>query len=381
MKVFSSFFIFLSVIFISCNPTHKNIPLLQTANFDTTLLGKKVSLFTLSNKNGMTAQLTNYGARLVSLWVLSNDDSFKDVVWGYESIKDYLNATDQYAGPIVGRYGNRIGNGQFSLDGRKYQLTLNENQNQIHGGSGGFSSKIWTAKQLKNIQGEEMLEITYFSRDGEEGYPGNLQIKVTYTLTKDNKLCLNYQATADSTTILNPTSHVYYNLNGTTTKIINSHILTLFADKYTPTDSHLIPTGEIATLDNTPLDFREPTLIGQRINDEFLALKYGKGYDHNFVLNKESGEIKLAAEVYEPSTGIVMKVITDQPGIQFYSGNFMNGVDKGKRGEKHSYRSGFALETQNFPDAPNHSNFPSAVLKPGMTYHQTCIYEFSVKKK
>jgi len=207
-----------------------------------------------------------------------------------------------------------------------------------------------------------------------------LKIKVTYALTANNELSVNYEATTDAPTVLNPTSHVYFNLHGTTAQSTNSHIVTIFADKYTATDSLLIPTGEIASVENTPLDFRKPIAVGERIKADFVALKYGKGYDHNFVLNKKGKEISLAAEVYEPATGIVMKVSTDQPAIQFYSGNFMNGKDTGKRGDKHDYRTGIALEAQNYPDAPNHANFPSSVLKPGEKYKQTTVYAFETKK-
>ncbi len=378
-KLFFLLVILLSMITTSCKNNKITVQLLPESNFDTTLVNQKVSLYTLKNANGLTAQFTNYGARLVDLWVPDKDGNFQDVIWGYQSIKNYLNATDFFAGPIVGRYGNRIGKGQFSLDGKSYQLTLNNNGNQLHGGAKGFFTKVWNANQFKNDKGEDALEMNYLSPDGEEGYPGNLSIKVTYTLTNDNKLAINYEATCDSATIINPTSHVYFNLHGTTEQSTNSHILTIYADRYTPTDSLLIPTGELVFLDNTPLDFRKPTAIGERINDDFQALKFGQGYDHNFVLNKQFGEMKLAAEVYEPATGIDMKVITDQPGLQFYSGNFMDGIDVGKRGERHYYRSGIALEAQNFPDAPNHPNFPSSVLKPGEKYLQTTVYEFSVK--
>jgi aldose 1-epimerase len=354
--------------------------LFSTTSFDTTLVDQGVTIYTLKNENGMTAQFTNYGARLVSLWVKDKNGSFKDVVWGFETIKDYLNATDFYSGPVVGRFGNRIGKGQFSLEGKAYQLTLNNNGNHLHGGVEGFYRKVWNARPFKNENGEEALEMTYLSPAGEEGYPGNLNIKVIYTITKNNELAINYEATTDSATIINPTSHAYFNLHGTTTQSTNSHILTINADKYTPTDSLLIPTGEIADLTDTPLDFRNPTVIGDRIEADFLALKYGKGYDHNFVLNKEANEVSVAAEVFEPATGIVMTVSTDQPAIQFYSGNFMDGVDTGKRGDKHNYRTGIALETQNFPDAPNQPNFPSATLNPGETYKHISIYAFGVKE-
>ncbi|MDP4240728.1 MAG: aldose epimerase family protein [Bacteroidota bacterium] len=378
-KTFLSLLI-LTLFFTACKNNKNNVQLFPQSNFDTIVSGQKVSLYTLKNDKGMTAQITNYGARLVDLWVPDKNGTFKDVIWGYETIKAYLNATDLFAGPIVGRYGNRIGKGRFTLDGKSYQLTLNNHGNHLHGGVNGFYTKVWNARQFKNEKGEDALELTYISPSGEEGYPGNLTIKVVYALTANNELAINYKATTDSATIINPTSHVYFNLHGTSTQSTNSHILTLFADKYTPTDSLLIPTGEIATVENTPLDFRKPTTVGERIKADFTALKYGKGYDHNFILNKKAGEISLAAEVYEPATGIVMKVKTDQPAIQFYSGNFMDGKDTGKRGEKHNYRTGIALEAQNYPDAPNHPNFPSAVLKPGGTYTQTSVYAFEIKK-
>lgn len=369
----------LAVLVSSCNSGKKFAQLIPTTNFDTIIVDKKVALFTLKNQNGMTVQISNYGARIVALWVPDKSGEMKDVIWGFSSIKDYLTATDVCAGPVVGRYANRIGKGRFTIDGKSYQLTLNNNGNQLHGGSKGFFTKVWDAHPLKNANGEDALELTYISPDGEEGYPGTLKVKVIYTVTKQNELTINYEATTDAPTVINLTSHAYFNLHGTTTKSTNSHVLTIFADKYTPTDSLLIPTGEIADLTGTPLDFRKSTAIGQRIGTDFLALKQGKGYDHNFVLNKKVGELSLAAEVYEPATGIVMKVTTDQHGIQFYSGNFMDGVDVGKRGDKHNYRCGIALETQNFPDAPNHPNFPSSALRLGETYKHTCVYGFSVK--
>ena len=380
MKKTLLLFLILVFVFSACNSNKKSSQVFPQNNFDTIFGGKKVSIYTLKNANGMTAQITNYGARLVDLWVPDKDGKFQDVVWGFEKISGYLNANDLYAGPIVGRYGNRIGKGKFSIDGKAYQLTLNNHGNQLHGGAKGFFTKVWNARLFKNEKGEDAVELSYLSPAGEEGYPGNLTIKVIYAITANNELSINYQATTDSTTIINPTSHVYFNLHGTTAQSSNSHIVTINADKYTPTDSLLIPTGEIASVENTPLDFRKPTAVGKRIKMDFLALKYGKGYDHNYVLNKKAGEISLAAEVYEPTTGIVMKVSTDQPAIQFYSGNFMDGQDTGKRGDKHNYRTGIALEAQNYPDAPNHANFPTAVLKPGETYKQTTIYAFETKK-
>lgn len=367
------------------------VELLPEEAFAKTVDGKETALYTIRNGNGMTVQLTNYGARIVDLWVPSNDGSFKDVVWGYDSIDAYLGAQDKYSGPVVGRYGNRIKDGKFSLDGKEYQLTVNENGNQLHGGAGGFSTKVWDAEQFTDEAGSQAVKMTYLSPDGEEGYPGNLTISVTYTLTAANELVIDYKATTDAPTVINPTSHVYYNLHGTSSKSTDSHLMTIYADSFTPTDSELIPTGEIAPVEGTPMDFRTETAIGARMDTpDYEPLAFGKGYDHNWVLNKkflvqshQNDALKdgahIAAEVYEPSTGIVMEIYTDQPGLQFYAGQGMDGKEVGKRGEIHNVRSGIALEAQNFPDAPNHGNFPSSVLRPGETYTQHTVYAFSVK--
>ena len=366
-----------------CGNKGTGIELLQEEAFNKTADGKVISLYTLENSNGMTVQLTNYGARIVALWVPSAD-GFKDIVWGYDSIDAYLNAGDKYSGPVVGRYGNRIKDGKFTLDGKEYRLTVNENGNQLHGGAGGFSTKVWDAEQFTDTEGNPAVKMTYLSADGEEGYPGNLTISVTYTLTPENEVVIDYNATTDAPTILNPTSHVYYNLHGTSAKSTDSHLMTIYADGYTPTDAELIPTGEIAPVEGTPMDFRTATAIGARMDTpDFEPLRLGKGYDHNWVLNKTTDGTHtgahIAAEVYEPETGIIMKIYTDQPGLQFYAGQGMDGKETGKRGDIHNVRSGIALETQNFPDAPNHENFPSSVLRPGETYTQHTVYAFSLK--
>ena len=373
---------FVLLIWSACTqtPQLKGPVALSTAAFDTVLNGDSVTLYTLTNDSGMMVQLTNYGARIVALWVPDATGDFKDVVLGYESIAEYLSSTDHFCGPIVGRYGNRIDKGSFTLDGKTYQLTINDGENHLHGGVHGFWDKVWKARPVNTTTGEPAVEMSYLSADGEEGYPGNLTITVTYTLTQNNALKIEYRATTDSTTILNPTSHSYFNLHGTTSGSTNTHLLTLNADRFTPTDAGLIPTGELDSVAGTPMDFTQATLIGERIDADFEPMKLAKGYDHNWVLNKTGKELSLAAEVYEPSTGIVMRIETDQPAIQFYSGNFMDGSQIGKRGEPHNYRTGIALETQNYPDAPNHENFPSAVLRPGETYTQTCIYAFSIHK-
>jgi aldose 1-epimerase len=355
------------------------IKAVNAKKFQAQVDGKMTSLYTLKNKNGMTVQITNYGARVVSLWVPDRKGDFQDVVWGFESIADYLASSDIYCGPIVGRFGNRIDKGKFALNGKKYEVTLNNNGNHLHGGTNGFYAKVWDAKSV-TIEGNEALELTYFSKDGEEGYPGNLTIKVTYVVTADNSLKLQYSATTDKTTIINPTSHCYFNLSGTSKNTILKHVLSINAQQFTPTNAELIPTGELRNLKGTPLDFNTPTAIGDRIDNKYEQLLFGKGYDHNFVINKPMGSYGKIAEIYSPESGVLLTVQSDQPGVQFYSGNFMKGNLIGKGGDDHNYRTGFALETQNFPDAPNHPNFPSAVLEPKQTYTQTTSYTFGIIK-
>ena len=336
------------------------VELLDAAAFRTKIDGKPVGLYTLQNPDGMTVQLTNYGARVVALWVPAADGRFRDVVWGYDSIDAYLRTADKYCGPVVGRFGNRIGKGRFTLDGKEYQLTINNGENHLHGGPGGFECRVWDARETTTPEGNPAVAMSYRSADSEEGYPGNLDITVTYSLTPDNGLVIDYEATTDAPTIVNPTSHVYYNLHGTTEHSTDSHLLTIHASGFTPTDAGLIPTGEILPVEGTPLDFRTPHAIGERIGrTDYEPLAFGNGYDHNWALDKpEAGTVSLAAEAYEPATGIRMKIYTDQPGLQFYAGQGMDGKEVGKRGDRHNFRSGIALETQNFPDAPNHDNFP-----------------------
>lgn len=379
-------FLFLtaSVLLGSCtnDPGGNGVELLDNEAFRTEIDGRQTGLYTLCNDNGMTVQITNYGARIVALWVPSADGVFRDVVWGFEKIGDYIASTDNYCGPIVGRYGNRIGKGRFTLDGREYRLSINNGENHLHGGSGGFECRVWKAEEFTSPEGDPALALSYRSPDGEEGYPGNLDITVTYTLTRNNELKIDYSATTDAPTVLNPTSHVYYNLHGTTARSTDSHLLTIHASRFTPTDAGLIPTGELLEVEGTPLDFRTPRTIGERIDDRsYEPLRFGNGYDHNWVLdNYRPHEIAPAAELYEPATGIRMRILTDQPGLQFYAGQGMDGRETGKRGDRHAFRTGIALETQNFPDAPNHPNFPSAVLRPGEVYSQHTVYAFETDK-
>lgn len=353
--------------------------LLKKEAFEAILDGKQVSLYTLTNDAGMVLQLTNYGNRMLSLWVPAGDGTFRDVVWGYESISDVLTG-DTNSGPVVGRFGNRIGSGRFTLDGVEYQLNLNNGPNHLHGGLKGWAKNVWDAAEFTDAAGNQAVKMTLVSPDGDENYPGTVTIDVTYTLTQNNEVVLDYRAVTDAPTILNPTSHAYFNLHGTANEPIGSHVMMINADAFTPTDEGLIPTGEIRPVEGTPLDFRTPTVIGERIDSDYEPIVFGKGYDHNWVLNQSApGEVTLAAEVYEPATGILMTVYTDQPGMQFYSGNFMDGTDRGKYGEMHNYRTGLALETQHFPDSPNHDNFPSTVLRPGEVYTQHTVYAFSVR--
>ena len=346
-------------------------------NFKTQIDNQEVSLFNLKNKNGFVCQLTNYGARIVSCFVPINDNSSVDVVLGYDAIEDYLQ-DDFYLGVIAGRYANRIAKGSFTLNGKDYSLAINNGENALHGGQKGFDKVVWQARSFANKNDEECLELAYFSVDGEEGYPGNLAVKVIYTLTDKNEVKIDYSAETDAKTVINLTNHVYFNLKGAGEGLVTSHDLVLNADYFTPTDAGAIPTGEIRSVSNTPMDFRNSHTIGERINEEYIELIQGIGYDHNWVLNKESNELSTVATVSDAATSIKLKVYSTEPGVQFYSGNYLN-IDNGKNGKAYPKRSGFCLETQHFPDSPNHDNFPSTVLNPGEIYTQTTIYQFEVK--
>jgi aldose 1-epimerase len=345
--------------------------------FGKTSEGTEVQLYVLKNKRGLEAAITNYGAILVSLKTPDRDGKLADVVMGYDDVAGYENGK-AYFGGTIGRYGNRIGKGQFNLNGTTYHLATNNGVNHLHGGTRGFNKVIWQAKPLS----DKALELTYTSRDGEEGYPGTLHATVTYTLTDKNELRIDYKATLDpgKDTIVNLTNHSYFNLTGDTTKSILQHELTLNASRFTPIDAGFITTGEIRAVKGTPFDFTKATVIGARINENDEQLKMGIGYDHNFVLDRAgaTGLVK-AAEVYEPTSGRVMEVLTTEPGVQFYSGNFLDGTEKGKGGQAYQYRTGLALETQHYPDSPNKPNFPSTTLKPGQKYSTTTVYRFSAR--
>jgi len=341
-----------------------------------TVDGKPVELFTLRNDKGAEATITNYGGIVVSLLVPDKAGKMLDVVMGYDNVDGYV-AKTPYFGALIGRYGNRIAKGQFTLDGQTYQLPLNDGANTLHGGEKGFDKVVWQGKPATACCGAA-LELTYHSKDGEQGYPGNLDVVATYTLTNENALCLTFKAKTDKATIINLTHHSYFNLSGGGT--ILDHVLTLNADKTTPVDKGLIPTGEIVSVEGTPFDFRQPTAIGARIDDPDTVLQYGPGYDHNWVVNQKTpGELCQHAVVSSPVTGIVMEVLSTEPAVQFYAGNFLDGTITGKYGQVYQKRSGFCLEPQHFPDSPNHANFPSTVLRPGEDYSNTIIYKFSTK--
>ncbi len=351
---------------------------LKTSDFDTVINGKRTALYFLKNKKGCQAAITNFGGRLVSLIVPDRSGRMADVVLGFACIDDYLAAHEPYFGALIGRYGNRIANGKFTLHGQPVQLTINNGDNHLHGGKAGFNAVVWDAKQTS----PHTLDLTYLSPDREQGYPGNLAVKVIYDLTNNNELKITYEATTDKTTVVNLTHHSFFNLQGNGNGTINDHLLMINADHYTPVDAGLIPTGKLANVDGTPFDFRKATFIGLHLNAPNTQLDYGNGYDHNFVLDKnapsENG-LTLAARVEEPLNGRVMEVWTTEPGLQFYGGNFLDGKDVGKSGEPYLFRSAFCLESQHFPDSPNQPNFPSTVLEPGQEYHSTCIYRFSIK--
>ena len=339
--------------------------------------GREVFLFSLKNDSGMQVNIINYGAIVKNLFVKDKNGVVADVVLGYDSLRGYVH-DQSFLGTIVGRYGNRIGKGKFRLDGKEYQLATNNGENHLHGGPGGFFKVLWNAEPIEGDAGSS-LKLTYVSPDGEEGYPGKVTIIVTYTLTNDNALEIRYEGTTDAPTILNPTNHSYFNLSGSLTKTILGHLLTIESDSTTPVDRGLITTGNFAAVANTPMDFRSPTPIGLRINDKDEQLLFGKGYDHNWVLRNYTGKVRKAVELYEPVSGRLMTVLTDQPGMQFYSGNFLDGTIKGKNGIAYQLRTALCLEAQAYPDSPNKPNFPSVVLRPGGVYRQTTIYKFSVK--
>jgi aldose 1-epimerase len=336
--------------------------------------GAPVTLYTLKNRNGAEVSICNYGGLVTSLKVPDRGGKLGDVVLGFDNLADYIKDSP-YFGALIGRYGNRIAKGKFVLDGNAYTLATNNGPNALHGGLKGFDKVLWQSRAYQSDSGPA-LELTYLSKDGEEGYPGNLSVTARYTLTDSNALKLEYTATTDKDTVVNLTQHSYFNLacHGT----ILNHVVMIAADKFTPVDSTLIPVGELRPVEGTPFDFRKPTAIGARIGQDDEQLKFGNGYDHNWVINGPAGKIRLMARVYEPTSGRILEVLSSEPGLQFYSGNFLDGTLKGKNGQVYQFRDGFCMEPQHFPDSPNKPNFPSVVLRPGAVYHNTIIYRFSI---
>jgi aldose 1-epimerase len=345
--------------------------------FGKTPEGEPVQIYTLTTAQGMEARITNYGGIVVSLKTPDRNGTFGEVVLGHDSLDGYPKSS--YFGALIGRYGNRIGNAQFTLQGNTYTLAKNNGPNHLHGGIKGFDKVVWTAEPVNSEEGPG-LSLTYVSADGEEGYPGTLNVKVLYTLTDDNTLRIDYEATTDKPTVVNLTNHSYFNLKDAGATTILDHELKLNADRYTPVDKSLIPTGELAPVEGTPFDFRQPTAIGARIDGDHEQLKFGLGYDHNFVLNHTAEGLILAATVFEPTTGRRMEVLTTEPGVQFYTGNFLDGTITGRGGTVYQRRSAFCLETQHFPDSPNKDQFPSTVLEPGQTYQTTTLYRFTAQR-
>jgi aldose 1-epimerase len=356
MKNTIGILIILSLLFVSCGKTKQK---------------EENQLYVLKNANGMEVSITNFGARIVSIIVPDKDGNPQDVVLGFDNIDGYLNNKTDF-GAAIGRYGNRIAKGQFSLDGTPYQLTVNNGVNSLHGGTTGFQYQLFDIQSIDS----QTVECTYFSPDGDNGYPGNLQVKVTYQLREDNALAIAYEATTDKPTVINLTNHSYFNLSGNPENTISDHILFLNADRFTPVDSALIPTGEIAGVENTAFDFTTPAEIGKRIDDASQQMQFGMGYDHNWVFRASNTVDSLACRVSCPLTGICMDVYTTEPSVQFYTGNFLDGTLTGKNNIVYQKRTGLCLETQHYPDSPNHPDFPSTRLNPGEKYTSRTVYKF-----
>jgi aldose 1-epimerase len=348
---------------------------LNQANFQTEVDGKQTDLFTLKNMNGMEVCVTNFGGRIVSILVPDKEGRMQDVVLGFDSVQDYINKPSDF-GASIGRYANRIANGRFSLNGKEYQLPLNNFGHCLHGGPKGFQYCVYDGKQID----EKTLQLTYRAADGEQGFPGNITCNVTMTLTDDNAIDISYEAETDAPTIVNMTNHSYFNLDGDA-QTNARHLLTINADSFTPVDSTYMTTGEILPVEGTPMDFRTPTPVGARIDDfDYEQLKNGNGYDHNWVLNTKGDINQICATLKSPKTGIVLDVYTTEPGIQVYTGNFLDGTLTGKHGVVYNKRASVCLETQKYPDAPNKPEWPSATLNPGEKYTSRCIYKFSIEK-
>lgn len=344
--------------------------------FEGIVEGDSVKAYTLVNQNGIKAVFTNYGQRLIALYTPDKNGEMADVVLGFPTLEQYLTSKEKYFGAVIGRYGNRIAKGTFTIGDTTYTLVKNNGGNHLHGGTKGFESKVWQTEQI----GDSILIFTRTSPHMEEGYPGNLNVKVKYTLSSENALKIQYKATTDQSTVVNLTHHSYFNLKGEGKGDINDHILYINAERFTPVNEDLIPKGTMESVSNTPMDFTTAKTIGRDLEEDYEQLLFGRGYDHNYVLNHPEGEagVILAAQVWEPVSGRTMEVYTDEPGVQFYGGNFMDGTTTGKSGMSYLKRGAFCLETQHFPNSPNEPNFPSTLLNPGEVYTSTCIYKFDL---
>ena len=367
----------ISVFLVSCSTMKENSITIVENPYGSIKGGKEISSFSFKNRHGVEMEVINYGAIVTTLRVPDRKGKLADVVLGFDNIEQYV-SDKSYFGAICGRVGNRIAEGNFNLGGKDYNLAKNDNGNHLHGGIKGFNKRVWDAEIIEN-DGSPGLKLFYLSKDGEEGYPGNLSISVIYSLTDQNELKIEYEATTDQLTVINPTHHGYFNLSGAGEGDILDHELWINADKFTPVRQGLIPTGELKNVRNTPMDFREATRIGKRINQEDKQLEIGLGYDHNWVLNDWYSSLRLAVTLYEPLSGRFMEVLTTEPGMQFYSGNFLDGSSKGKLGKQYHHRSALCLEADHFPDSVNQPSFPTVVLKPKDIYTQTTVYRFSTK--
>lgn len=364
-----------AVCLVGCAAVKPCHPPITKAVFGKAPNGTPVEIYTLRNAKGAEARILTYGGIVQSLCMPDKNGKMADVVLGYDDLQGYIEKTP-YFGALIGRYGNRIGGAKFVLEGKTYTLAPNNGPNSLHGGVTGFDKVVWTARPQETARGPSLI-LNYLSKDGEEGFPGNLQVTAVYTLTDDNELKVEFTARTDKPTVVNLTHHSYFNLAGQGRGDILGHVVYINSDKTTPVDSGLIPTGAFADVAGTPFDFRKPTAIGARINDPDPVLQYGPGYDHNWVINKRAGQFGLQARVMEPVSGRVMEVWSDEPGLQFYAGNFLDGTIKGKGGAVYQHRTGFCMEPQHYPDSPNKTNFPSTRLEPGETYHNTIVYKFS----
>lgn len=371
-KIFAALLLLSCVAFAAAQSVTK-------VSYGKTADGQNVDLYTLRNTKGVEAKITNYGGILVSLKVPDRYGNFDDVVLGFNDLDSYLTKNDPYMGALIGRYGNRIAKGRFTLKGVEYKLAVNNGENHLHGGIKGFDKVVWTGRETQTKAGPAVV-LTYLSKNGEEGYPGNLRVRVVYTLTNEDELKIDYYATTDKDTVINLTHHSYFNLAGEGNGDILEHMININADRFLPTDAGSIPTGELRPVAGTPFEFNKlaQTQIGSRINQDDEQLKFGNGYDHTWVINGPAGKLRFAASAWDPTLWRKMEVWTTEPGIQFYTGNFLNGTLTGKSGKRYQRRSGFCFETQHFPDSPNHPSFPTTTLRKGAIYKSTTIYKFGI---